>query len=298
MTNEFTTDSKNTKCLSSADYGDRIYKILKNKDFSPNFISGIAGDSIQNDNDAALYARMLDDTSLDLYTALLFHITHEFFEKNRAKKLWDQIIEHKYVMSEKLGRNVQITVATLDFLTNIEHEILSPKLICESFVDKIAEMSSIDMLTKLHNRSHIEKVLETESIRYKRYKSPFSIMIIDVDKFKVINDTYGHTQGDIVLFSIAQLITKSLRELDICARYGGEEFMAVFPHTKITDAVEIANRIRISVQEYFSTKFNVTISIGLSSCPESGKKIKTLIEKADKALYIAKNNGRNAVRFV
>ena len=110
----------------------------------------------------------------DLYVKILFYITHQIFLKDDSKKLWEEILEHKYNLSKTLNRNVEITVATLDYLTNIKCKIENPKLIGEAFIGKIAELSSSDGLTKLYNRSYLLTKIKEELKRYKRYKTTFS----------------------------------------------------------------------------------------------------------------------------
>jgi PleD family two-component response regulator len=138
---------------------------------------------------------------------------------------------HKIYLSSQLNRDIAVTVATLDYLTNIKDAIKNPKIIGEAFLGKIVEISSVDTLTKLYNRQHMTQTLLSELNRYKRYEIPFSILMIDVDHFKKVNDIYGHQAGDKLLFELSKLFMVDLRELDMCSRFGGEEFLIVLPHT-------------------------------------------------------------------
>ena len=145
---------------------NKLFQILSNKSFSQEFISGIAGDHLQSDEEKALFEMILNETGDDVYVKLLFHLTCEVFDKKRAAQLWREIIQHKEKISQQLGRNVEITVATLDYLTNITNEIQSPKIIGEAFLGKIAEISSVDTLTKLFNRQHLNQILNLEFARF------------------------------------------------------------------------------------------------------------------------------------
>ena len=277
------------------DYNNKLFEILNNESFTSDFISGIAGDRLQNEEEKDLVEKLLIETGGDLYVKLLFYITHQIFNTEKAKLLWDEILNHKKYLSEMLKRNVEITVATLDYLTNIKDEIKNPKLIGEAFLGKIVEISSVDPLTKLFNRQYLYVRMEEEIKRFERYNTTFSILLIDIDDFKKVNDIYGHQKGDKVLLQISQLLNQSLRDLDMCARYGGEEFIIVLPHTGINLAEEIAERIRSRIQNHYSENLKLTISIGLSNCPSSATTKYKLIKQADSALYDSKKRGKNQI---
>lgn len=273
----------------------KLFDILNNVVFTSKFISGIAGDRSLNIKERELYERLLKETGDDLYVKLLFYITHQVFPVDDSKKLWEEILIHKNKISKILKRNIEISVATLDYLTNIKNEIKNPKLIGEAFIGKIAEISSIDGLTKLYNRQYLFLKMNEELNRYRRYKTSFSILLMDIDDFKRINDTFGHQRGDEVLMKLGVILEKSKRELDICARYGGEEFLIVLPHTELNEAGIIAERLRMIIEKSFKKDTGLTVSIGVSNCPKSSRTLKILIKKADDALYKSKSMGKNRV---
>ena len=128
---------------------NQIFDILNNEIFTSRFISVIAGDMISSKEDKSIFDKLLKETGDDVYVKILFFITHQMFSIDKAKKLWEEILDHKYKISKILKRNIEITVAALDYLTNIKNEIEKPKLIGEAFIGKIVEMSSMDNLTKL-----------------------------------------------------------------------------------------------------------------------------------------------------
>jgi two-component system, cell cycle response regulator len=285
--------------MKKNNYNNELFEILNNDLFSFKFISGIAGDRILNKNEREIYKKILDETGNDLYVKLLFYITHQVFKPDKAELLWNEIIKHKNYLSKKLKRNIETTVATLDYLTNIKDEIKKPKLIGEAFIGKIAEMTSIDPLTKLYNRQYLFSKIDEEIKRYNRYNTSFSILMIDIDNFKLINDNYGHQKGDLVLAEISSVFLNALRELDICSRYGGEEFIILLPHTEIRPAEEFGERLRKKIEKHFLNQLKITISIGLSNMPYSNANTRmALIKQADEALYNSKRNGKNKLSII
>ncbi|TET53269.1 MAG: diguanylate cyclase [Actinobacteria bacterium] len=159
-----------------------------------------------------------------------------------------------------------------------------------------------DSLTGLFNRRQFDCIIEQERYRADRYKRPLSFALLDIDHFKMFNDTYGHQAGDIALEAIATLIRRFLRVSDTAARYGGEEIAIVLPEVDEESAFKVSDRIRRAVERYnFINKKNkrqLTVSVGLSSYPKSADNVASLISTADAALYKAKSAGRNkVVRF-
>ena len=169
--------------------------------------------------------------------------------------------------------------------------------------NKLEKLALYDALTGLYNRGKFDEVLESELSRTNRYEGNLSLLIIDIDFFKKINDTHGHQNGDHALKYIANLILSSIRSSDYVARYGGEEFVVILPETDAQSAIELAERIRISIeQKALQTTQGKTIcltaSIGIASRSSRQVSPKLLIEIADKALYKAKKNGRNQIQYV
>ena len=154
--------------------------------------------------------------------------------------------------------------------------------------------ANTDGLTQLYNHRHFHERLEQEIGRSSRFGTVFSLIMMDIDLFKIYNDNYGHLAGDEILRKIGDYIRSSIRGIDIAARYGGEEFVIILPETKLTDAHIVAERIRKLIESKTSQKsMPVTLSIGIASWPVDGVMKEELITKADKALYLAKQNGRN-----
>lgn len=165
------------------------------------------------------------------------------------------------------------------------------------FHAEIEKLAITDGLTGLFNHRHFQEKLTQEFNRLQRFSEPISLLLIDIDHFKRINDTYGHPVGDAVLKGVADKIMKTIRNIDIPARYGGEEFAVVLLGTDEKGAMNMAERLRKTVMNTtFSAEkktFNVTMSIGIATYPDGIRKKEEFIERADKALYHAKRSGRN-----
>lgn len=165
---------------------------------------------------------------------------------------------------------------------------------------ELTQLAIRDPLTGLYNRREMERRLDEEIERCRRYQHPLTIVMLDIDHFKQVNDTHGHRVGDEVLRSVAARLERALRRADFVARYGGEEFLAILPDTAQTPAAELAERIRNDLAQAMITlvdgvPLRVTASFGVASFPPHGADRETLCERADRALYRAKAAGRNRV---
>jgi diguanylate cyclase (GGDEF)-like protein len=163
---------------------------------------------------------------------------------------------------------------------------------------RMEEMATTDGLTQLPNHRHFQDAMDKELERTQRLKQPVSLILMDVDHFKRVNDTYGHPVGDEVLRRVAKTLRSVLqRKIDLPARYGGEEFVVLLPDTDLKGALRVADKIRVAVsKERFdggSGEFNVTMSAGVATFPEDGNDKQILVDRADQALYQSKEGGRN-----
>ncbi len=163
--------------------------------------------------------------------------------------------------------------------------------------EEIKMMAFTDGLTGLYNHRRFQERLQEELKRADRYGEPVSLILLDIDHFKKVNDTYGHPAGDAVLKRIAEIIRKTVREIDFPARYGGEEFALIILKSTAREAKKIAERLRKKVEQTTvktdTADINVTLSLGIASYPEDARTREDLIERADQALYRAKQGGRN-----
>jgi diguanylate cyclase (GGDEF)-like protein len=166
-----------------------------------------------------------------------------------------------------------------------------------ALINELQELSTHDPLTGLSNRRNFTRIFVDELARISRRNAELSLIFADLDHFKVINDTHGHHVGDQVLKATAAHLRSCCRHYDTPARWGGEEFVILLPDTDEQDAIIIAERIRISLQDGIrpAISFPVTISIGVAEYLD-GETLDTLVERADQALYQAKQQGRNRVR--
>lgn len=223
----------------------------------------------------------------------LFSLSPSFFVPIKAKNRMIGFL----LLGEKMESSHQFT----DYEKNIIENIASLAAIAINN-SQLLEMTTTDIMTHLKLKHYfftllMEHLYTINSSGEK--KETLSILMIDIDFFKNINDTYGHAAGDIVLEEVAKIIKSCTRNADTAARYGGEEFVVMLNNTSASAAMAVAERIRKSVEEksimYDGKKINVTISIGVSSYNFDLESAKSIVERADKALYESKQNGRNRV---
>ncbi len=163
---------------------------------------------------------------------------------------------------------------------------------------KLKNLSITDQLTKIHNRMHIDEILQNQYYRFHRNQEISSIILLDIDFFKSINDKYGHLTGDMVLVEFAALLKSSIRKGDTVGRWGGEEFLIILPHANLQQALKFAQKIRKSIENnIFTTVKHITASFGVATF-EKGMSIENIIDTADKGLYLSKENGRNRVTTI
>jgi diguanylate cyclase (GGDEF)-like protein len=187
-----------------------------------------------------------------------------------------------------------LLIAPLISYTNLQNTLL-----LNEATKKIEALSRTDALTGLNNKRFFLELAEREMVIADRYNFHASIFVIDLDFFKVVNDTYGHLAGDQVLKEVAQIITQEVRRTDIAGRFGGEELVVFLPHTTCEQALRVAERIRSGVEEnvvhFTAHEISVTASIGVTSTESGVKNLGKMIHVADAALYQAKSSGRNRV---
>jgi diguanylate cyclase (GGDEF)-like protein len=164
--------------------------------------------------------------------------------------------------------------------------------------EEVEKRARTDFLTGLPNHRHFQSTLGLELVRAQRHNHSLSLLMIDLDFLKEVNDRFGHPSGDLVIRVVAETIRSSCREIDFAARYGGEEFTVILQETPLNGAIQAAHRIRerISAVEYPGIG-NITASIGISNYPVNALTQEDLIRVADQALYVAKKGGRDRVAY-
>jgi diguanylate cyclase (GGDEF)-like protein len=165
----------------------------------------------------------------------------------------------------------------------------------ERLVQEFKRMASTDGLTGIFNRMKLEPIMTAEVLRSRRYGRLLSVLLIDIDHFKLVNDNYGHNIGDAVLRDVAAVLKENLREADSLGRWGGEEFLVVAPETSTDGARKIAEKLREAVDSHkFIRDIKVTISVGVASLMADEWE-EDMVRRADEAMYMAKNSGRNRI---
>lgn len=212
-----------------------------------------------------------------------------------SEKCWmaaiNVVLAAQLVTEEKV--NDIKTIFYLIIILNTISAILVTLLVILYVRKKLEYETSHDPLTNLYNRRSYENIIEVELARSKRYDESFSLILFDIDNFKGINDKYGHKIGDIVLITLAQIVSESIRETDSTFRVGGEEFAIICPETKAQATTILAEKIRKKVStHHFETVGKVTISLGIAEFSHDLSK-DLLFNNADKAMYLAKNKGKN-----
>ncbi len=193
---------------------------------------------------------------------------------------------------------------TEDDLATLNHFALQTSVLiklsnCYAVSEQMRELSITDPLTGLYNRRYFNVRLNEEYLRSKRYNLPFSLAIVDIDDFKLFNDTEGHPAGDLVLKEIASIMNSSIRANDILVRFGGEEFAIIMPQTSSDEAFKVAERVRTNIKELIPPTWqrfpreHLTVSIGIAMYPLCGDPLENLIRTADRALYKAKVEGKD-----
>jgi diguanylate cyclase (GGDEF)-like protein len=199
-----------------------------------------------------------------------------------------------------------VNYGTFEWSTQISRVIvmLIAAVLATLIVDRtqrLRQLSTVDRLTGLLNRGYFDERIEEEASRARRYGRPLTVALIDLDKFKQFNDTYGHAAGDDALRTLANVLKLSVRRSDIVARYGGEEFVVMFPETPVHEAMEKLETIRERIAALRivvarrTIPAQITMSAGVSTWPEDGNAVDEVLFTADERLFAAKRSGRNRI---
>ncbi|MFW7381071.1 MAG: GGDEF domain-containing protein [Oligoflexus sp.] len=226
-----------------------------------------------------------------------------FFLLGDSNSLWSLMIwqevcsDHETIM--ELARQVKLRDQTLSFFIR-QMQVMYRS---QAKLQKAQSLLVRDDLTGLYNYRHLEASLENEIRRVQRFKSKFSVLFIDLDHFKPINDQYGHQAGSFVIKQVAEVLQEGLREVDSVFRYGGDEYVVLLLEANSETALRAAERIRQKIAEtefpiddYHKVK--LTASIGVASCPEHGSSKEELLRMADESMYRSKKSGKNRVLVV
>lgn len=227
-------------------------------------------------------------------------IKHPQRDKQIIKELWDTILEQKtwtgiIKNKKKNGEEYWLEQTIIPKINEENKNIENFLSISVDITDKkeLEKIATIDKLTNIYNRRMLDDFLKTEIEIANRHNEDLSLIIVDIDHFKIVNDTFGHLAGDNLLTSISKIILENIRNTDIFGRYGGEEFLIICRKTTKENAFVLAEKLRILIKEFkFDEIGHKTISLGISDFQKSDT-VETLFKKADTALYEAKNTGRD-----
>lgn len=212
---------------------------------------------------------------------------------------WQCAMKHRLEMIRLLGRNIDITTALSDYLQTSTKYLDHPRLIETSFYENIVHETIHDKLTGLFNRPYFDVAYKQQIALAKRYKDDFTILFLDIDNFKDINDTYGHAAGDEALRQLGEIINLQKRDSDVAARYGGEEFVLLLTHTDNVSGYIFAERLRQSIENlkfyHHDQCISLTISGGIASFPFNSQNPEQLLQMADSAVYLSKGAGKNRI---
>lgn len=226
-------------------------------------------------------------------------LVHRDFGDEEAARYWQEIVAHRHMLSVALGREVTLFVAICDYFSLNGNGVDFPKLVDVHQFESMHSEQQFDFLTGVCNRQALEASLSNEFSRAERHRRKLSVLFIDLDSFKEINDRLGHPVGDKMLQHIGKILIRNKRSGDVAARYGGDEFAMVLPDTGKEDALVLARRINREVNKEAvavdGREVRLTISGGIATYPDDAASSKDLLKCADDALLQAKRLGRDIV---
>ncbi len=281
---ETTIGPSNQIRIERAEDIDIAFEILQEKSFDLIFV-----DYALPSGNALDVMAMMEEKQLEIPVVVITGKGDEMIASRVIQSGAYDYLPKSRISKKSLARIIHNTIEKFRMKTEIKQAM-----------EKMAELSTKDELTDLYNRRYFMEFAEREVSGAARYRQDFSLLMLDLDFFKRVNDNYGHPAGDAVLKKTARLLRDSIRKYDVPCRYGGEEFALIMPHTRLTDAQIFSERLRTKIEHtpvrYGSKKIRFTVSIGLAQfSPEIDKSITDLIKRADDGLYAAKQRGRNRV---
>jgi len=235
------------------------------------------------------------------YSAALQVLAHLEIPEVQAERLLVDLLRHRTEVTRALGRDPGLRVAAIDYLSNVKKLLANPAIVESSQLERTERSAMTDSLTRLFNRRHFNQALALEIRRSHRYSLRLSLLMLDLDAFKTLNDRYGHLFGDLVLQRVGRELRRAVRDADTPCRHGGEEFTVILPETDRLGGYAVAERIRQCIERSFAERpvggklVEVSLSGGIASYPVDGEEPSELIARADQALYLAKRLGKNRI---
>ena len=233
--------------------------------------------------------------------ALLLALTGMSFEETEARRHWEAVLAHRRALAAALNREVALRVAVLDYFLNLNRATTGPRLIDLALSERAEPGASVDRVTGLPNAAAFLASLQAETRRARRYDLGLSVLYLDLDDFRELNERHGELVGGIVLREVAILVQNKIRDIDIAARLSGEEFGVILPETERMGAFLVAERIRREIERHGLRRgvdgrpIRLTSSVGVARYPEDATTADRLVERAEEALHLAKARGGNSV---
>jgi phosphotransferase system enzyme I (PtsI) len=281
---------------------DEQFKISKKHKIDINLIEILAGDRNGTFPEKKLLDKLKNELGDKFYIEILYFLTHTLIKSGlQAKRIFNEIIKHRTNLNKQLNRNIGIQVAILDYSRNINRTLKDPTIIEESKIEKIAQLSVTDKMTRTYDKASLLRDLDKEIEKTRRYGTKFSLLMMDLDNLKIINDKFGHITGDKVLKLLCKIIMRNIRKSDTLYRFGGDEFLVLIPMSTQSYATKVAQRILVSVRDSSSKKYGakLSVSIGVAAFNKNNiKNISGVIDIVDKSLYHAKETGRNRLSLL
>ena len=270
---------------SSSELSQRLYELVHTGD--------LEGSEFQEGLQA-----LIEEYEEEVYPELLYILSHLRFQPDEAKNHWQGIAEHRQGMAAAMQSSVDLRVALVSYFLDTHPLLESPTVIELRLLENARNFAFRDSLTGLYNYRFYREFLPREIWRADQYNNPLSLVVADVDDFKIFNDHHGHDEGNAALSRIAVLLEESLRKVDIAVRYGGEEFVLILPATPKIGAEVVADRAREAIEsEEMHRGEKLTVSMGVATYPADATNEGDLLRHADRAMYLAKAKGKNLVEL-
>jgi diguanylate cyclase len=286
---------------------NQLVKALGDKDDSPPLL----GAELKQVFDQLIVQKNFIDKERETVTQVFLALSKTIYEMRKSSGDFNDVLTEQIniiaaaenvsdILSAKdyvLGQAKKIQTQTHAMREELEESKRTTSKLTQ-LLEQVESKAMIDPLTQVFNRGTYNMEIAQMIKKFKRYKNPAALIIIDIDNFKIFNDDYGHKTGDAVLTLVASVIKDAVRDTDMVFRYGGEEFVVLLNKLDLNNALIVANKVRAQIESHHLTNkasvLKVTVSIGLS-CFKEGDNETTIFERADKALYRGKQNGRNRV---
>jgi len=233
--------------------------------------------------------------------AALHLLAHVNLPEKQAERLLRDLLSHRADVTRALGRDPGIRVAAVDYLSNVKRLLVNPTIVERSDLERTERSAMTDPLTRLFNRRYFTDAIGVEVRRSRRHGLRMALLMLDLDRFKVLNDLHGHLFGDRILQRVGRVLRRSVRDADVPCRYGGEEFAIILPETDRLGGYAVAERIRVRIDKGLAepsastSRVRLSLSGGVAAYPEDGSEPPALISRADQALYLAKRRGKNRI---